>query len=89
MKIVVFISRADFPHLASQGSRVMKSTPVKGTSTGSLSRQKSVVGKPAERSLSSSPASAQASLKGKRDAMNNHSGKACWTFDPFITYIVN
>lgn len=69
------MSRVDFPHLASQGNRVMKSTPVKGTSAGSLSRQKSFGGKPAEQSLSSSPATAQAYLKGKRDAMTNHSGK--------------
>ncbi|KAL4649920.1 hypothetical protein ACB092_01G049300 [Castanea dentata] len=65
--------QVDFPHLASQGNRVMKSTPVKGTSAGSLSRQKSVGGKPAEQSLSSSPATAQAYLKGKRDAMTNRS----------------
>lgn len=64
--------QVDFPNLASQSSRVMKSTPVKGTSAGSLSRQKSVGGKAAERVLSSSPAS-QASLKGKRDSSNNHS----------------
>ncbi|XP_040997643.1 protein ESSENTIAL FOR POTEXVIRUS ACCUMULATION 1-like [Juglans microcarpa x Juglans regia] len=59
-----------FPHLASQGTRIMKTTPVKGTSSGSFGRQKSVGGKSAERSLSSSPASA---LKGKRDFMTNHS----------------
>lgn len=64
--------QVDFPHLASQGNRAMKSTPVKGTSAGgSLSRQKSVAGKPAEQSLSSSPASAQASLRGKRDAIHS------------------
>lgn len=76
MRVCCFpVSRVDFPNLASQGNRVMKSTPVKGTSAGSLSRQKSVGGKPAEQSLSSSPATAQAYLKGKRDAMTNHSGK--------------
>ncbi|KAG7941684.1 hypothetical protein I3843_16G056900 [Carya illinoinensis] len=65
--------QADFPHLASQGNRAIKSTSVKGASSGSLSRQKSVGGRPADRSLSSSPASAQASSKGKRDVMTNHS----------------
>jgi hypothetical protein len=76
VKVCCFsVIRVDFPHLASQGNRAMKSTPVKGTSAGgSLSRQKSVAGKPAEQSLSSSPASAQASLRGKRDAI--HSGKS-------------
>lgn len=62
--------QADFPQLASQGT---KTTPVKGTLTGSLSRQKSMGGKPGEHSLSSSPASTHSSLKGKRDAMTKHS----------------
>ncbi|KAM5564855.1 protein ESSENTIAL FOR POTEXVIRUS ACCUMULATION 1 [Rosa sericea] len=65
--------QADFPQLASQGSRGMKSTPAKVTSGGSLSRQKSASGKGTERLLSSSPASAQSSLKGKRDAMTKQS----------------
>lgn len=65
-----------FPELANQDGWVTKSTPVKGTVGGSLSRQKSAGIRPAERSLSLSPASAQASLKGKRDAMNKHSGNS-------------
>ncbi|KAL6295724.1 hypothetical protein ACE6H2_003866 [Prunus campanulata] len=65
--------QADFPHLASQASWGVKNTPVKGTSAGSSSRQKSVGGKPTERLLSSSPASSQSSVKGKRDAMTKQS----------------
>ncbi|KAM1021553.1 hypothetical protein ACFX15_041869 [Malus domestica] len=63
--------QADFPHLASQGSQGVKNTPVKGTSAGSLGRQKSVGGKSNERLLSSSPS--QSSTKGKRDAMTKQS----------------
>ena len=70
------VSRVDFPHLASQGSWGTKNTPVKGSPGGSLSRQKSMGGRATEHSLSSSPASAQSSLKGKRDAMSKHSGKS-------------
>ncbi|CBI19683.3 unnamed protein product, partial [Vitis vinifera] len=65
--------QVDFPHLASQGSWGTKNTPVKGSPGGSLSRQKSMGGRATEHSLSSSPASAQSSLKGKRDAMSKHS----------------
>lgn len=65
----------------------MKITPVKGASSGSLSRQKSVGGKPAERALSSSPA--QASLKGKRDAMTNHSGKLVQVLGSFHCVFVS
>ncbi|KAJ4836101.1 hypothetical protein Tsubulata_004202 [Turnera subulata] len=61
----------EFPQLASQGSRGTKNTPVKATPT--LGRQKSLVGRQPEYSLSSSPASAQSSVKGKRDAANKHS----------------
>ncbi|KAK4750967.1 hypothetical protein SAY87_004449 [Trapa incisa] len=60
-----------FPELGNQGGWVTKSTPVKGTVGGSLSRQKSAGTKLADRPLSSSPS--QSSLKGKRDAMNRHS----------------
>ncbi|XP_059636440.1 protein ESSENTIAL FOR POTEXVIRUS ACCUMULATION 1 [Cornus florida] len=66
------LKQPDFPHLASQGSWGTKTTPVKGTPGGSLNRQKSVGGRAAERSLSSSPA-AQSSLKGKKSAMTKHS----------------
>ncbi|XP_050212155.1 protein ESSENTIAL FOR POTEXVIRUS ACCUMULATION 1 [Mercurialis annua] len=65
--------QSEFPHLASQGSWGAKNTPVKGTPSGSLSRQKSMGGRHADRALSSSPASTQSSLKGKRDAINKHS----------------
>lgn len=68
--------RSDFPHLAGQGSWGTKSSPGKGTFGGSLSRQKSTGGRPAEHSLSSSPASAQSSMKGKKNAMSKHSGKS-------------
>ncbi|KDP38490.1 hypothetical protein JCGZ_04415 [Jatropha curcas] len=62
--------QSEFPNLGSQGSWGAKNTPVKGTS---LSRQKSMGGRHAEHSLSSSPASVQSSLKGKRDAISKHS----------------
>ncbi|KAL6216136.1 hypothetical protein ACLB2K_009362 [Fragaria x ananassa] len=65
--------QADFPQLASQGSRGMKSTHAKVNSHGSLSRQKSTVGKETERLLSSFAAPAQSSVKGKRDAMTKQS----------------
>ncbi|KAJ8541004.1 hypothetical protein K7X08_001820 [Anisodus acutangulus] len=65
--------QSDYPQLGSQGSWGSKTTPVKGNPRGSLSRQKSVSGKPAERVLSSSPASAHSSLKGKKDALTKHS----------------
>ncbi|XP_062097710.1 protein ESSENTIAL FOR POTEXVIRUS ACCUMULATION 1-like [Humulus lupulus] len=66
--------QADFPNLSSQGSWGMKNYPSKGTSAGSLSRQKSMGGKATERaSLSSSPGSLHSSQKGKRDAMSKRS----------------
>nr|XP_048331467.1 protein ESSENTIAL FOR POTEXVIRUS ACCUMULATION 1 isoform X2 [Ziziphus jujuba var. spinosa] len=64
--------QADFPHLSGQSSWGTKNTPLKGTSAGSLSRQKSIGGKTMERSLASSPA-VQSSVKGKRDAMTKRS----------------
>ncbi|KAL6982783.1 hypothetical protein U1Q18_016174 [Sarracenia purpurea var. burkii] len=66
-------SRSDFPHLANQGSWGTKSSPVKGTFGGSLSRQKSMGGRPSAHSLSSSPVSSQPSLKGKKDSITKHS----------------
>ncbi|CAL5428918.1 unnamed protein product [Camellia sinensis] len=63
----------DFPHLANQDSWGTKNTPVKGTLGGPLGRQKSTGGRPAEHSLSLSPASAPLSLKGKKDAMTKQS----------------
>ena len=69
------VNRSDFPLLSNQGSWGTKNTPVKATSGGSLSRQKSMGGRTAERTLSSSPASGQSSLKGKKDALTKHSGK--------------
>nr|XP_016489233.1 PREDICTED: uncharacterized protein LOC107809155 isoform X2 [Nicotiana tabacum] len=65
--------QSEFPQLGNQGSWGSKTTPVKGNPGGSLSRQKSVSSKPAERLLSSSPASAHSSLKGKKDALTKHS----------------
>ncbi|KAA8528636.1 hypothetical protein F0562_035991 [Nyssa sinensis] len=63
--------QADFPNLANQGSWGTKNTPVKGTP--GLSGQKSMGGRPAEHSLSSSPASTRSTLKGKKDVMNKYS----------------
>ncbi|TYJ49253.1 hypothetical protein E1A91_A01G121600v1 [Gossypium mustelinum] len=64
--------QGDFPLLANAGSRGTKSTPAKGTASGALSRQKSS-GRAIDRSLSSSPSSAQSSLKGKSDMLTKHS----------------
>lgn len=77
ISLILFLfvaSRADFPNLANQGNWGTKNTPVKGSPGGSLSRQKSMGGRATEYSLSSSPASAQSSVKGKRDAMSKYSG---------------
>ena len=77
MNVLYFVvNRADFPLLANVSSWGTKTTPVKGAASGSLNRQKSVGGRPIEHTLSSSPASAQSSLKGKRDTMTKHSGKS-------------
>ncbi|XP_039055767.1 protein ESSENTIAL FOR POTEXVIRUS ACCUMULATION 1-like [Hibiscus syriacus] len=65
--------QGDFPLLVNAGSWGGKSTPTKGNASGSFSRQKSVGARPIERTLSSSAASAQSSLKGKRDMLNKHS----------------
>ncbi|XP_048130994.1 protein ESSENTIAL FOR POTEXVIRUS ACCUMULATION 1 isoform X2 [Rhodamnia argentea] len=65
--------QAEYPKLASQTSWGSKNTPVKGTPSGLFSRQKSVGVRPVEHIRSSSPASGQTSLKGKREAMNKHS----------------
>lgn len=73
--ILFLSSRMAFPELGNQGGWVTKSTPVKGMVGGSLSRQKSAGLRSVERPLSSSPVSARASLKGKKEAMNKHSGK--------------
>ncbi|XP_024972231.1 uncharacterized protein LOC112511070 isoform X1 [Cynara cardunculus var. scolymus] len=59
--------QSDFPQLANQGGWAKK-IPGKGISGGSLSREKSMGGRSAEISLSSSPAS-----KGKRDVLTKHS----------------
>ncbi|GFY86154.1 GYF domain-containing protein [Actinidia rufa] len=68
------LNQSVFPSLASQGSFGTKNTPVKGTfAGGSLSQQKTTSGRPAERTLLSSPASAQLSLKGKMGSMTKHS----------------
>ncbi|XP_057502435.1 protein ESSENTIAL FOR POTEXVIRUS ACCUMULATION 1-like [Actinidia eriantha] len=67
------VKQSEFPHLSSQGSLGSKSSPAKGTFGGSLSRQKSTASRPAERYLSSSPASAQPSLKEKKHAVTKHS----------------
>nr|GMD94526.1 uncharacterized protein LOC109152893 isoform X2 [Ipomoea batatas] len=63
---------SDFPHLGNHGSWGVKNTPVKGSVGGSSSKQKSI-GRPMERVMSSSPASAHSSLKGKKDFQTKHS----------------
>ncbi|GAV70277.1 GYF domain-containing protein [Cephalotus follicularis] len=65
--------QSGFPHLTNQSSWGTKNTPIKSTSGGSLGRQKSLGGRAAERTLTSSPASAQSLLKGKRDTLTKHS----------------
>ncbi|XP_020551187.1 uncharacterized protein LOC105166153 isoform X2 [Sesamum indicum] len=65
--------KSDFPQLGTQGGWGSKSTPVKGTLGGSLNRQKSAGGKPADYLVSASASSAQSSLKGKKTALNKHS----------------
>ncbi|KAL0432425.1 UNVERIFIED_CONTAM: protein ESSENTIAL FOR POTEXVIRUS ACCUMULATION 1 [Sesamum latifolium] len=65
--------QSDFPQLGKQGSWGSKTTPAKGTLGGSLNRQKSVGGRPAEYSFSSSASSAQPALKGKKNALTKHS----------------
>ncbi|KAL5777981.1 hypothetical protein ACOSP7_010907 [Xanthoceras sorbifolium] len=65
--------QTDFPLLSSQSSWGTKNSPVKATPSGPLSRQKSLGGRPAERMLSSSAASAQSTVKGRKDAMTKHS----------------
>lgn len=75
----VFVSRSDFPQLASQGSWGSKNVPLKGNSLGLLTRQKSASGKPTERPISS-PASSQSALKLKKDAMTKQSGKKIHCF---------
>ncbi|KAK4387525.1 protein ESSENTIAL FOR POTEXVIRUS ACCUMULATION 1 [Sesamum angolense] len=63
----------DFPQLGKQGSWGSKTSPAKGTLGGSLNRQKSVGGRPAEYSFSSSVSSAQPALKEKKNALTKHS----------------
>ncbi|RDX97269.1 hypothetical protein CR513_19975 [Mucuna pruriens] len=65
--------QSDFPQLANQGGWGSKNAPLKGNSPGLLTRQKSVSGKPTERSLASSPASSHSVLKLKKDAMTKQS----------------
>jgi len=81
---VVPLSRSDFPQLASQGNWGSKNVTSKGNSPGLLTKQKSVSGKQAERSLASSPASSQSMLKLKKDAMTKHSGKTKILYYLFI-----
>ncbi|GKV29891.1 hypothetical protein SLEP1_g38769 [Rubroshorea leprosula] len=65
-------TKADFPLLANASRWGAKNTPVKGTASASLSRQKSTSGRSVEHSLSSSPAP-QSSIKGKRDSSTKYS----------------
>ncbi|XP_044474434.1 protein ESSENTIAL FOR POTEXVIRUS ACCUMULATION 1-like isoform X2 [Mangifera indica] len=66
-------TQVDFPLLSNQGSWGTKNTPVKSALGGSLNRQKSVGSRTAERTLSSSPALSQSSLKGRKDSMAKYS----------------
>ena len=45
-------------------------------------------GRPAEHSLSSSPATTQSSVKGKRDTMSKHSGKVLQAVHLYLSRIV-
>ncbi|XP_077233303.1 protein ESSENTIAL FOR POTEXVIRUS ACCUMULATION 1-like isoform X2 [Tasmannia lanceolata] len=63
---------SDFPSFANPSTWGSKGTPVKGAAGGSLSRQKSSSGRPADYLLSLSPASAQSSSKGRKDAVNKY-----------------
>ncbi|KAI4336887.1 hypothetical protein L6164_015364 [Bauhinia variegata] len=65
--------QSDFPQLASQRSWASKNVPSKSNSPGPLTRQKSMSGKPTEKSLPSSTSSSQSFLKLKKDAMTKHS----------------
>ncbi|XP_011074530.1 uncharacterized protein LOC105159236 isoform X1 [Sesamum indicum] len=65
--------QSDFPQLGKQGSWGRQTPPAKGTLGGSLNRQKSVGGRPAEYSFSSSASSAQPALKEKKNALTKHS----------------
>jgi len=87
LTIIFFLSRSGFSQLASQGSWGSKNVTVKGNSPGLLSRQKSGSGKPAERSLWSTPAPSQSLLKLKKDAMTKNSGTDIFLF--FLLNIVN
>ena len=71
---VIIANRSEYPQLSSQGSLGSKNVPVKGSSPGPLTRQKSVSGKLTERSPSSLPSPSQSLLKLKKDAMTKHSG---------------
>lgn len=68
------MSRDVFPQLNDQGSWATKSTPAKGTPGASIRRQKSAGGRVLELYTSSSPSSAQASVKSKRDGNSKHLG---------------
>ncbi|KAF5740762.1 hypothetical protein HS088_TW11G00840 [Tripterygium wilfordii] len=65
--------QSDFPRPVNVGSSGTKSSPAKANLGGSANRQKSMGGRAAEHPLSSSPGSAQSSLKGKRDSLTKHS----------------
>lgn len=65
--------QSDFPQLGNQGGRTTKSTPGKGASVASLNKQKLAGGKSIDHSFSSSPASIQSSVKGKRDGSTKRS----------------
>ncbi|XP_068653770.1 protein ESSENTIAL FOR POTEXVIRUS ACCUMULATION 1-like isoform X2 [Aristolochia californica] len=68
------VKQPNFPSLTNVNNWGSKATPSKGSyGGGSLSRQKSSVGsRQVEHTLSSSPASASVSSKGRRDAATKH-----------------
>ncbi|XP_034912382.1 protein ESSENTIAL FOR POTEXVIRUS ACCUMULATION 1-like isoform X1 [Populus alba] len=80
--------QSEFSHLVSQGSWGTKNTHVKAAPVASLGRQKSVGGRPAEHSLSSSSATTQSSVKGERDTMSKHSGKVLQAVHLYLSRIV-
>ncbi|KAG6406422.1 hypothetical protein SASPL_134022 [Salvia splendens] len=65
--------QSGYPQLGTQGSWGSKTTPVKGNAGGPLNREKSIGGRPAEYSLSSTASSTQSSMKGKKNASDKNS----------------
>ncbi|XP_042006493.1 protein ESSENTIAL FOR POTEXVIRUS ACCUMULATION 1-like isoform X1 [Salvia splendens] len=65
--------QSGYPQLGTQGSWGSKTPPVKGNAGGPLNREKSIGGRPAEYSLSSTASFTRSSMKGKKNASNKNS----------------